>query len=155
MTMKALHYLRQYLSVFLMFLLCLSSFAQDDQEGTSGNLDYLTADQKQLLKDQQKLLDETREIFKNNLTPDQLALLNDRSISQERRTAMLRNSLTSAQRDAIRSNRSLIRSKKNMFRRSLTNKQRLKLRRFIKKRPLNDRKRLVRRLRRLIQNNMD
>lgn len=135
-------------------MICICSFAQENDD-VEKEIDYLTSTQKQLLKEQQELLDNTRAIFKENLTSEQLSLISDRSISKEQRTALLRKSLTSDQLANINSNRSLIRNKKNIFRRSLTKKQRMKLRRFIKKRPLNDRKRLVRRLRRLIQNNMD
>ncbi len=130
-------------------------YAQEDNTTLQKELDYLTVQQRQLLKDQQELLDNTRNIFKENLTTEQLSLIKDRSISKKQRTTLLKKSLTSKQRDLISSNRSTIHSKRNMFRRSLTKKQKLKLRKFIKKRPLSDRKRLVRRLRRLIQNNMD
>jgi len=153
--MKPLNYLRLFMIFSFVLTLGSKANAQQDENESSSALDYLTHEQQQLLKEQQLLIDKTRSLFKENLTTDQLKLLNDRSINKERRTAMLKKSLTSEQRNIVSSNRDLIRSKKNMFRKSLTKKQRLKLRKFIRKRPLNDRKRLVRRLRRLIQNNMD
>jgi parvulin-like peptidyl-prolyl isomerase len=139
--------------VFLAFTYSVN--AQKDDIVSLKELDYLTEQQQQLLNEQQLLLNKTRNVLKENLTKEQFALLSDRSISKEQRSALLKKSLSSEQRNLISTNRNLIRSKKNMFRRSLTKRQRIRLRRFIKTRPMSDRKRLVRRLRRLIQNNMD
>jgi len=142
--------------IFTIFLaLTFSVHAQQDDIVNLKELDYLTKEQQHLLKEQQLLLDKTRNVLKENFSKEQLALLSDRSISKEQRSALLKKSLSSEQRNLISTNRNLIRSKKIRFRRSLTKKQKVRLRRFIKSRPISDRKRLVRRLRRLIQNNMD
>ena len=151
--MKSFNYLRLSLLFTLLLSISFSTYAQKD--AFKEKLSYLTAEQKQLLKEQQKLLDDTRAVFKQTLTKEQFALINNSAINKQERTELLKKTLTSGQLSMISANRKLIRSKKNMFRRSLTQKQRMKLRRFIKKRPSSDRKRLVRRLRRLIQNNMD
>lgn len=151
-----LNYSTRFAQTLVLFLLLgLSSFAQDNDKLLREELGYLSNEQRSLLLDQKQLQEDTRKVFKDNLSSDQLALLSNRNISVDQRTALLKQSLSPDQRDLISSNRNLIRAKKLRFRRSLTKKQRMKLRRYLKQRPLSDRKRLARRLRRLIQNNMD
>ena len=118
-------------------------------------LDYLTAKQQLLLKEQQELLDKTKTILKENLTEDQLAIVRNRTISKEERTKLMRQSLSQKQRDIISNNRQLLKVNKTTFRNSLTKKQRFRLRRFLHRKSVGDRKRLVRRLRRLIRDNID
>ena len=131
-----------------------SLYAQKEN-AESKHLTYLNDEQKQLLKEQQELLDKTRAIFKRNLTEKQLTILKNKSISKEERTALLKKTLSKEQLEIITTNRNLLKHKKNRFKKSLTKKQKLRLRKFINKRNINDRRRLVRRLRRLIRDNMD
>lgn len=125
------------------------------EETTTEQLKYLTTEQKVLLKQQQALIDKTKSIFKENLSKEQLATLNNRSISKEQRTKLLRQSLSLKQRDFIRSNRVVLKNNRMAFRNSLTRMQKFRLRRFITDRKIDDRRRLVRRLRRLIRDNID
>ncbi|MDY7393921.1 hypothetical protein UMM65_01570 [Aureibaculum sp. 2210JD6-5] len=144
-------------SIFLLLttvLLCQYSYAQKE-ENTDKHLQYLTKEQKQLLKEQQELLDKTRAIFKENLTEAQLKILRNKSLSKEKRTELLRKTISKKQLDIISANQNLLKRKKDVFKKSLTKRQKLRLRKFINKRNINDRKRLVRRLRRLIRDNMD
>jgi len=145
---------------FIILMLIISLISNPSHAQKQGNkkeeqLNYLTAKQKQLLKDQQALIDKTKAIFKENLTKEQLATLNNRNISKELRTKLLRQSLSLKQRDIISSNRAILKKNRMAFRNSLTRKQKFRLRKFISDRKIDDRRRLVRRLRRLVRDNMD
>ena len=145
---------------FIILMLIISlisnpSYAQKKGDKKEEQLNYLTAKQKQLLKDQQALIDKTKAIFKENLTKEQLATLNNRKISKELRTKLLRESLSQNQKDIISSNRVNLKKNRMVFRNSLTRKQRYRLRKFITDRKIDDRRRLVRRLRRLVRDNID
>lgn len=133
----------------LMLFLGISVVAQEK------DLDFLSIEQKEILKEQQQLLDDTRAIVKENLNQEQLKLLNNKSISKEERARLLRQSLTPTQRDLITSKRRLIKQKKNRFKNTLTQRQKAKIRRFLQNRNTKDRRRLVRRIRRLLRNNMN
>ena len=152
--MKSIKKLLFGLVLLGIFASSMYSFGQDNDAINKQYISELTADQLQLLKEQQALIDNVRVIFKQNLTPDQLAKLNDRSLTKEQRAQFLRQSLSLKQRELITTNREMIKSKRMDFRKSLTKRQKIKLRRFIHDRKVNDRKRLVRRLRRLIRDNM-
>ena len=141
--------------LLLMALTIGNNLYAQKEESTKEQLKYLTTEQKVLLKEQQELLDKTKMIFKENLTDSQLAILNNRTISKVQRTKLLRQSLSQKQRDIISNNRQLLRSKRTAFRNSLTKKQTIRLRRFLQRRNIDDRKRLARRLRRLIRDNID
>lgn len=144
------------LSILLLMLLTMSTNLYAQKEETAQEqLKYLTAKQKLILKEQQDLLDKTKSIFKENLTERQLAIVNDRAISKVERTKLLRQSLSHRQRDLISNNRQLLKAKRTAFRNSLTKKQRFRLKRFLQKRSIDDRRRLARRLRRLIRDNID
>jgi len=144
------------LSILLLMLLTMSTNLYAQKEETAQEqLKYLTAKQKLILKEQQDLLDKTKSIFKENLTERQLAIVNDRAISKVERTKLLRQSLSQRQRDLISNNRQLLKAKRTAFRNSLTKKQRFRLKRFLQKRSIDDRRRLARRLRRLIRDNID
>ena len=141
--------------MLIVFTVSSTSFAQKQGEVKEDQLKYLTNDQKQLLKDQQALIDKTKIILKENLTREQLATLNNRSLSKQQRTKLLRQSLSQTQRDIISLNRTVLKKNRLNFRNSLTKRQRFRLRKFISDRKIDDRRRLVRRLRRLIRDNID
>ncbi len=143
-------------SLLLLMALTISNgiYAQKE-ETTKEQLKYLTTEQKLLLKEQQELLDKTKSIFVKNLTKEQLTTLKNRSISKEQRVKLLRQSLSPKQRDIISSNRVILKKNRMAFRHSLTRRQKLRLRRFITDRKVDDRRRLARRLRRLIRDNID
>ena len=144
------------LSSFILILLTISSsaYAQKADGSTKDQLKYLTPQQKQLLKEQQGLLDKTKVIFRENLTESQLTLLKNRTLSTTERAKLLKQSLSLKQRTIIKTNRDLLKRKRVAFRNSLTKKQKFKLRRFIHDRKINDRRRLARRLRRLVRDNI-
>lgn len=147
---------KTYLSTILLVLIVANGYVNaQNNDDAQQELNYLTLEQKEILKEQQLLLDETRAIFKENLSEEQLTLLSNQKISKDQRTRLLKESLTKSQRNIIVAKKQLIRVKRDRFRRSLTKKQRIRLRRFLQRRNISDRRRLVRRLRRLIQNNMD
>lgn len=141
--------------MLIVFTVSSTSFAQKQGEVKEDQLKYLTNDQKQLLKDQQALIDKTKIILKENLTREQLTTLNNRSLSKQQRTKLLRQSLSQTQRDIISLNRTVLKKNRLNFRNSLTKRQRFRLRKFISDRKIDDRRRLVRRLRRLIRDNID
>lgn len=115
----------------------------------------LTIDQKNMLSEQQKLIDNAKIEFKNNLTTAQKKILHNKALVPGERSRLLRESLTAKQRSLIKKNKILLRHKRMRFRRSLTKKQMIRLRRFINDRDIHDRKRLVRRIRRLIRDNLN
>ena len=141
---------------FILILLTISNYihAQKDDNSSKEPLKYLTTQQKQLLKEQQDLLDKTKAIIRENLTKSQLVTLKDRTISKAERAKLLKQSLTAEQRNIITTNRDLIKIKRFAFRNSLTKKQRIRLRHFIRDRKIDDRRRLARRLRRLVRDNI-
>ena len=145
--------------IILMLIVTLISntvtYAQKPVDNTEEQLNYLTSQQKQLLKDQQALIDKTKLIFKENLTKEQLTTIKNRNLSKEQRIKLLRQSLSPKQRDIISSNGAHLKKNRMSFRNSLTRKQKFRLRKFITDRKIDDRRRLVRRLRRLIRDNMD
>jgi ABC-type phosphate transport system substrate-binding protein len=141
--------------VLIISIISNASYAQKLSDKKGEQLNYLTVQQKQLLKDQQALIDKTKSIFKENLTKEQLATLNNRSISKQQRIKLLKQSLSLKQRDIISSNRAVLKKNRMAFRNSLTRKQKFRLRRFITDRKIDDRRRLVRRLRRLVRDNID
>ena len=145
-----------YILVMLIILkISNSSYAQNKEDLKEEKLSYLTTDQKQLLKEQQALIDKTKSIFKENLTKEQLATISNRSISKTQRVKLLRQSLSQNQRDIISSNRNILKKNRLAFRNSLTKRQKFRLRKFITDRKIDDRRRLVRRLRRLVRDNID
>lgn len=145
-----------YILVMLIILkISNSSYAQNKEDLKEEKLSYLTTDQKQLLKEQQALIDKTKSIFKENLTKEQLATISNRSISKTQRVKLLRQSLSQNQRDIISSNRNILKKNRLAFRNSLTKRQKFRLRKFITDRKVDDRRRLVRRLRRLVRDNID
>lgn len=145
----------QLFILLLMMLVFSKHIHAQKEEVTKGQLTYLNDEQKLLLKEQQELLDKTKSIIKDNLTEKQLAIVNNRTISKSQRTKLLRQSLSKEQHAIISNNRQLLKAKRTAFRNSLTKKQTIRLRRFLQKRSIDDRKRLARRLRRLIRDNID
>lgn len=153
-TMKSIKKLLFNLLLLVLFTFSAYTFAQENEDASKKYISELTAKQLQLLKEQQVLIDKAKVIFKENLTQEQLATLNDRSISKDQRAKFLKQSLSLKQRKIISTNRELLRTKRVDFRKSLSKQQKVKLRQFIHDRKIDDRRRLVRRLRRLIRDNI-
>ena len=143
------------LLMLIVFTISFNIHAQNKEKITKDQLRYLTEKQKKLLKEQQALIDKTKALFKESLNEDQLAKLTDRSITKEQRAKLLRASLTKKQINIISEDKKVLKAKRLAFRNSLTKKQKIRLRHFIHDRKVNDRRRLVRRLRRLIRDNID
>jgi len=142
------------LVVFLSILNTTSFMAQNTKESQKV-LQQLTLDQQKMLEEQQKFIDKSKLDFKNSLSIEQMKLLNNKNISRIERTRLLKASLSNKQRDLIQSNKNLLRKKRLTFKRSLDRRQVIRLRRFINDRDIHDRKRLVRRIRRLIRDNLN
>ena len=143
------------LSAVIILFIATGLAAQEVDNEAGIYLSKLNESQRQLLKDQQALIEKNRQVFKENLSEQQLSILNDRNISKKRRTQLLRQSLTAKQRHLIRLNKASIKNKRDFFRNSLTQRQKMRLRRLLHDRKIDDRRRLVRRLRRLIRDNID
>lgn len=139
----------------IIYTIGMNAYGQEKNDALEKYLQDLSIEQKQLLKEQQELIDNTKAVFRENLTKDQLAIINNKDISIEQRTKLIKRSLTRNQLDIIRSNKALLRSKRDLFRHSLSDKQKFRLRYFIQHRTIDDRSRLIRRLRRLIRDNMN
>ena len=139
----------------IVYTIGMKAYGQDKVDAFEKYMQHLSIEQIHLLKEQQELIDNTKAVFRENLTKDQLAIIYNKNISIEQRTKLIKRSLTRNQQDIIRSNRILLRSKRDLFRHSLSNKQRYRLRHFLQRRTIDDRNRLIRRLRRLISDNMN
>jgi len=130
-------------------------FVAQNTQQSNDVFKHLTKEQRAMLAEQQMLIDEAKINFKNNLTLEQKKLLLDKGLPRGERTKLLKKSLTKKQRSLIEVNNNLLRDKRIKFKRSLTKKQVIRLRRFVNHRDVHDRKRLVRRLRRLISDNIN
>ncbi len=139
----------------IVFTIGMNAYGQEKNDALEKYLQDLSIEQKQILKEQQDLIDNTKAVFRENLTKDQLAIIYNKNISIDQRTKLIKRSLTRNQLDIIRSNRMLLRSKRDLFRHSLSDKQKFRLRHFMQHRTIDDRSRLIRRLKRLIRDNMN
>ena len=151
--MKTVESIFKLCSLLTCILLINLASAQDTE--IDKQFPYLSAEQKQILKEQQKLLEDQKAIFRANLSDEQRRVLNDNTISRQERTRMLRQSLTAKQQQAIQENKMSFQARRQVFRKTLTSKQKTRLRRFLSKKSQKQRRRILRRLRFLIQNNMD
>ncbi len=118
-------------------------------------LKQLTKEQQEMLAEQQLFIDKSKKEFKNSLTAEQRKILLDKSIPRSDKSKLLRKSLSKKQRALLAVNKNRLRDRQLKFKRSLTRKQMIRLRRFANDRAIHDRKRLLRRLRRLIRDNLN
>lgn len=144
----------QILVVFF-FILNTTSFIAQNTELSEKVLQHLTLNQQEMLEEQQKFIDRSKLDFKNSLSVEQKNILRNKNISKDERSRLLKASFSNKQRDLIQSNKNLLRNKRLTFKRSLNRRQVTRLRRFISDRDIHDRKRLVRRIRRLIRDNLN
>ncbi len=149
--------LRKHWHIIIVLLLIFNStsLVAQNTEPSEKALKHLTKEQKTMLAEQQVMIDKAKVTFKNNLTIEQKRILHDKTLARSERSKLLKASLTKKQRSLIDVNKGLLRSKQLKFKRTLTKRQVVRLRRFIKSRDIHDRKRLRRRLRRLIRDNLD
>lgn len=141
--------------VVLFSILNTTSLIAQNTEQSEKVLQHLTLDQRKMLKEQQTFIEKSKLDFKNSLSLEQKKLLNNKNISKIERTKLLKASLSNKQRDLIQLNKKLLLNKRLTFKRSLNRRQIIRLRRFINDRDIHDRKRLVRRIRRLIRDNLN
>lgn len=144
-----------HLIILILLIFNATSFVGQNTEQSKKVLNHLTNEQKDMLAEQQVLIDKAKIAFKNNLTVEQKNILRNKTLTRNERSKLLKKSLSKKQRSAIDVNKSLLRNKRMKFKRSLTKKQTIRLRRFINSRDVHDRKRLIRRLRRLIRDNLN
>ena len=144
-----------HIVIVILLIFNITSLVAQNTESAEKTLKHLTEEQKEMLAEQQIMIDKAKVTFKNNLTIEQKRILHDKTLARSKRSKLLKASLTKKQRSLIDVNKGLLRSKQLKFKRSLTKRQVVRLRRFIKSRDIHDRKRLRRRLRRLIRDNLD
>jgi len=144
-----------HIIILVLFVFSTISLVGQNEETSGKVLKHLTHDQKDMLAEQQLLIDQAKIDFKNNLTIEQKNLLRNKSLTRGERTKLLKKSLSKKQRSIIEVNKRLLDNKRIKFKRSLTKKQIVRLRRFTDARDIHDRKRLIRRLRRLIRDNLN
>jgi len=145
---------RIILSVILIVMTTISAFAQNSEQ-SKNVLQNLTIDQKAMLKEQQLFIDKSKEDFKQSFSAEQISILKNKNLSRIERSKLLKASLSKKQRSFIAKNKNLLHDKRVNFKRSLTRRQVTRLRRLSNDRDINDRQRLVRRLRRLIRDNLN
>lgn len=107
------------LIVFTLFLSNTKTLAQDKETKES-----LTVEQQKLLQEQREVMKANREAFKASLTAEQLAILKDRTLSKEQQQAALVATFTEAQKAILSDNREKAKALKEEFRTSLTKEQR-------------------------------
>jgi hypothetical protein len=144
-----------HIIILILLIFNITSFVAQNTEPSEKVLKHLTKEQKAMLAEQRVLIDKAKITFKNNLTIEQKKILQNKTLARNERSKLLKQSLSKKQRSLIDVNKRLLRNKRIKFKRSLTKKQVIRLRRFIKGRDVHDRKRLRRRLRRLIRDNLD
>lgn len=144
-----------HIIILILLIFNATSFVGQNSEQPEKVLKHLTKEQKDMLAEQRVLIDEAKITFKNNLTVEQKNILRNKALTRNERSKLLKKSLSKKQRSVIDVNKSLLRNKRMKFKRSLTKKQTLRLRRFINRRDIHDRKRLIRRLRRLVRDNLN
>ncbi len=141
--------------VAIIFVMTVKPTFGQNSEQSEKVLRHLTLNQQKMLEEQQKFIDISKLDFKNSLSVEQKNILRNKNISKDERSRLLKTSLSNKQRDLIQSNKNLLRNKRLTFKRSLNRRQVTRLRRFINDRDIHDRKRLVRRIRRLIRDNLN
>ncbi len=145
---------RIILPVIIIVMTTISAFAQNSEQ-SKNVLQNLTIDQKAMLKEQQLFIDKSKEDFKQSFSAEQISILKNKNLSRIERSKLLKASLSKKQRSFIAKNKNLLHDKRVNFKRSLTRRQVTRLRRLSNDRDINDRQRLVRRLRRLIRDNLN
>jgi len=144
-----------HIIILVLFVFSTISLVGQNDEPSDKVLKHLTNKQKDMLAEQQLLIDQAKIDFKNNLTIEQKNLLRNKSLTRSERAKLLKKSLSKKQQSIIEVNKRLLNNKRIKFKRSLTKKQVVRLRRFTDVRDIHDRKRLIRRLRRLIRDNLN
>lgn len=139
--------------VFLIFMCTLTGFSQEE-DATLNSLN-LTVEQRSILKEQIELTQQIRESIKSNLTLEQKKMLANNKLTRSERATLLRRSLSTRQLDNLKRNQQLLRDKRMRFRKTISKKQMTRLRKFVRDKKIRDRRRVVRRLRRLIRDNLD
>ena len=149
--------LRNNWSILVVFFCILNatSVVSQNSEKSKNVMQQLTIDQKAMLKEQQLFIDQSKEDFKKSFSIEQKTILKNKNLSRIERSKLLKASLSKKQRSLILRNKNLLRDKRVIFKRSLSRRQVVRLRRFTNDRHVTDRQRLVRRLRRLIRDNLN
>ncbi len=145
----------RHIIILILSIFYVTSFVGQNIKQSEKVLKHLTNEQKKMLAEQQVLIDKAKIAFKNNLTVEQKSILKNKALTRNERSKLLKKSLSKKQLSAIDVSNSLLRNKRIKFKRSLSKKQVVRLRRFMSNRDIHDRKRLIRRLRRLIRDNLN
>ncbi len=142
--------------VIVLFVGIMFSYSQESEnyEAELNSLS-LTQEQKVLLKEQILLRKQIRESIKNNLSADQKRILANKNLSKTDRAKLLKKSLSTRQLSELKYNRNLLKDKRMQFRKTISKRQMVRLKHFIRDKKIRDKKRLVRRLRQLIRQNID
>jgi len=144
-----------HIIVVFLSILNTTSFVAQNTEQSNKVIEQLTEQQKKMLSEQQLFIDKSKKEFKNSLTDKQKKILLNKTLSRKEKSRLLNESLSKKQQSLVAINKVLLRDRQIKFKRSLTKKQIIRLRRFAKARDIHDRKRLRRRLRRLISDNLN
>lgn len=105
-----------------LFLGSTKTFAQEKELKEN-----LTVEQQKLLQEQRDVMKANREAFKASLTAEQLAILKDRSLTREQQQAALVATFTDVQKAILNENREKAKALKEDFKTSLTKEQRQQL----------------------------
>ena len=144
-----------HLLVIILSIYSVTSLVAQNTEQSDNVMQRLTEEQKTMLTEQQLLIDKSKKEFKNSLTIEQKKILVNKKFSRIEKSKLLKKSLSKKQRSLVNVNKNMLRDRQIRFKRSLTKKQIVRLRRFVNDRDVHDRRRLIRRLRRLISDNLN
>ena len=105
-----------------LFLGSTKTFAQEKELKEN-----LTVEQQKLLQEQRDVMKANREAFKASLTAEQLTILKDRSLTREQQQAALVATFSDAQKAILNENREKAKALKEEFKTTLTKEQRQQL----------------------------
>ncbi|MEY4085237.1 MAG: hypothetical protein RL074_1024 [Bacteroidota bacterium] len=105
-----------------LFLGSTKTFAQEKELKEN-----LTVEQQKLLQEQRDVMKANREAFKASLTAEQLAILKDGSLTREQQQAALVATFSDAQKAILNENREKAKALKEEFKTTLTKEQRQQL----------------------------
>lgn len=138
--------------IILLFMYTLAGFSQEEDAVLKSLA--LTEEQKNILKEQLELTKHIRESIKSNLTLEQKKMLSNRNLTRADRAKLLRKSLSVNQLNNLKRNQRLLADKRIKFRKTINKRQMMRFRNFVRDRHQRDRRRLIRRLKHLIRDNI-
>jgi len=90
--------------------------------------EYLTPEQQKMLQEERQLIKQNRYQFRKSLSEEQLNILGDESMTQEQKREQLRKTFTKQQKEMLNEQSRRLEQKRKEFRGTLTDEQKLRIR---------------------------